>query len=263
MKIINKEIKIFLALTILALVFLFSFNIVYAYFTSYYSTSAEVDFYKLEIKLAYQDVGAPYTEIVNQKQLFPSTGFSRNKAVALKSSENSKVNISGMGFSSSEDSTSAYVRFWLEVYSVKQTEDGTILFIDSEGNYLTEDGVYTDENGVTISSENVTAGEIVDYSEYFELGYLSGSNFSYSSTVARETNVVNNKNYVTYFLKSAISGDSISSCGINSIRMTSSAPNEILDSHMIIFISMEGVQSTNKAYKSVFNDNHGYYQWEK
>jgi len=261
MKILNKETKLFISLVIITLVFLFGFNVVYAYFSSNYSARADVDFYKLEINLAYQEPGQPFQKVENQKQLFPTTGLTRNKAVGLKATADATSTINAMGFRSESESISAYVRFWIEVYMVKQLEDETIVYIDSKGNYVTESGSYVDANGNEIDPELVTAGEIVDYAEYFELGYKNGENFNYSSYVERKVNEVDSKKYITYFMKSAINAGSNVDSGINAIKMTSSAPNIILDTNVIIFINMEGVQTTNNAYKTVFDDNYGYYQW--
>ena len=44
--------------------------------------------------------------------------------------------------------------------------------------------------------------------------------------------------------------------------MMSSAPNELLDSDIVIYLTMEAVQAKNNAYKIVFDDNYGYYNWE-
>lgn len=263
MKRTTKEIKIVTALVILALVFLCSFNVVYSYFTSVSSINADLDFYTLDVRMYYEDPGIDVpTYIENQTQLYPSDLLKRGTAVNLKSSAEANTNISEIGITSSENSCASYVRFYLQVYMVKEIA-GSVYYIDSQGNYVDDNGNYVNEVGEEISSSDVTIGEIVDYAEFFDLcGLDDDGNPSDSERIEKRINAVNNKNYVSYFLIIALTGNSERDIQVNAIRMLPSAPNEILDSDIVIYLTMEAVQASNGAYKLVFNDNYGYYDWE-
>ena len=265
MKKTTKEIKLISALVILALVFLCSFNVVYSYFTSLSHINAEIDFYSLDVKMFYNDpgIGVP-TYIENQTQLYPSDLLRRGSVVNLKTSEESETFISEIGVASSDNSCAAYVRFYLQVYMVKEIA-GSVYYIDSQGNYVDDNGKYVNDAGEEISSSDITMGEIVDYAEFFYLcGLDDNGNPSASERIEKQINVVNGKNYVAYFLIAALDGDGYGNrpIGVNAIQMLASAPNEILDSDIVIYLTMEAVQASNGAYKSVFNDNYGYYDWE-
>ena len=214
--------------------------------------------------MAYKEsIESSFVEVENVKQLYPTGALKRNSAVGLKATASSATAMSEMGIISASGSASAYVRFWIEVYKVKQFTDGSIAYIDSQGNYVSETGVFLDETGSQIAdTTNITKGEVIDYSEYFELGNLTGNYFSASENVVRQVKTVNDVNYVSYFYNSAINSDDIIGLQINAIKMKSTTPSEVLDSNIIIYITMEGVQSSNNAYKTVFDDNHGYYNWE-
>jgi uncharacterized protein YqkB len=136
---------------------------------------------------------------------------------------------------------------------------GNAYYIDSLGNYVNDEGTYVDSLGNVIPTENVTKGEIVDYAEHFSMGMLLGGNM-YSEKITRQVNVVNEKNYVSYFLNTQLQVEE--DLQVNAIQLLSTAPSEMLDSDLVIFLTMEGVQATNSAYKVVFDDNYGYYNWE-
>jgi len=259
MKKITKEIKIVTTLVILMLVFLCSFNIVYSYFTSVVFTDANIDFYALNVNMFYSEDSQ--TVIENQTQLYLSGPLSRNLAISLKSTPTSKTNIESIGIKSTEDSCDAYVRLYLEVYKVKQIGEA-VYYIDSNGNYVSETGVYVNELGEEVLKQNLDIGEIIDYAEYFELGYLIGINFFESDLIFRQENEAGGKNFVTYFYTDKLESDGNQSLNISAIRMLSSAPNELLDSDIVIYLTMEAVQAKNNAYKIVFDDNYGYYNWE-
>ena len=262
MKRTTKEIKVISALVILALVFLCSFNVVYSYFTSLSYINADLDFYTLDVKMYYEDpdIGVP-TYIENQTQLYPSDLFKRGTAVNLKKSEESETLISEIGVASSETSCASYVRFYLQVYMVKEIA-GSVYYIDSQGNYVDDYGKYVNVAGEEISSSDITIGEIVDYAEFFDLCELEDGEILPNERIEKQINAVNDKNYVAYFLIAALAGDSERDIQVNAIRMLPSAPNEILDSDIVIYLTMEAVQASNGAYKIVFNDNYGYYDWE-
>lgn len=260
MKKITKEIKIVTTLVILMLVFLCSFNIVYSYFTSVVFTDANIDFYALNVNMFYSEDSQ--TVIENQTQLYPSGPLSRNLAISLKSTPTSKTNIESIGIKSTEDSCDAYVRLYLEVYKVKQISEA-VYYIDSKGNYVSETGVYVNEVGEEVLKQNIDVGEVVDYAEYFSLGYYEGKNFVEENlNVERQENEVGGKNFVTYFYTDKLESGGNRGLRINAIKMMSSAPNELLDSDIVIYLTMEAVQAKNNAYKIVFDDNYGYYNWE-
>ena len=263
MKRATKDLKIVGLLLLLTIVFLLSFNVAYSYFTTVRGVGGDLDFYNLDVKFTYTETNGSQTLTVqNQKQLFPAKEFTRNVAVGLKPSASASSPVYNLGIKSTSDSCSAYVRFYLEVYVTKSFSNGVNCYIDSNGNYISEDGKYYNEAGSEIAASEVTPGIIVDYAEYFELGRLSGNAYSYSGNITRQVKNVNGKNYVAYFYNSKINRNESRFLNINAIKMLSTAPNELLDSDVVVFISLEGVQATNGAYKSVFNDNYGYYNWE-
>ena len=263
MKRATKDLKIVGLLVLLTIVFLLSFNAVYSYFTTVRGVGGDLDFYNLDVKFTYTETNGSQTLTVqNQKQLFPSSAFSRNVAVGLKASAGASAPVYDLGIKSTSDSCGAYVRFYLEVYMTKSFSNGVNCYIDSNGNYVSEDGKYYNSVGAEIAASEVTPGDIVDYAEYFELGRLNGNAYTYNTNVTRQVKTVNDQNYVAYFYNSKLNRNESIYLRINAIKMLSTAPNELLDSDVVVFVTLEGVQATNGAYKSVFNDNYGYYNWE-
>lgn len=262
MKYINKEIKIVTLCVILTLIFLCSFNVVYSYFTAAKGIEANIQFANLNVYMQYREEhGGEYISISNKKQFYPTMPLNRDMATSLKSDPESTNEIDTIVVRSDSGAVSAYVRFYLEVYKVHQTTTGEVLYIDSKGNFVNESGTYVNSEGEEVDDSTLTKGVIVDYAEYFNIGSLSEETFTASPKLIRQENEVNGQNYVTYFLNSAL-GVGVRVLDINSIKMLASAPEELLDSSVIIFMSMESVQASNKAYLTVFDDKYGYYNWE-
>jgi hypothetical protein len=139
MKRTTKVMKIVSTLVILTVLFLLSFNLVYAYFTAMRDVSSKLSFYDLKIQLTYAETQASQANIIeNQKQLFPAKALSRNTAVGLKATEESSSVIYNLGVKSTSESCDAYVRFYLEVYMEKILVNTKYLYAEMQKSHLTK-----------------------------------------------------------------------------------------------------------------------------
>ncbi len=218
MKIKNKEIKIISLFVVLALIFLFSFNITYSYFTSTHQASGDINFSNLNVRFAYTTTASMASPIVVTESTLSvrpsdSSGtISRGTTFQLALEDG--TDLSYLAFNASSDSCSSYIRFRINAY---QVEDGNI-------------------------------DNTVNYGRYFE---ISGSGFTSSSLS------VNNVTNTIYYMTNALNANQ-TVVFATGIKLLEEAPVDLLNSQVRLYIEFEAVQSANQAYLSVFNDGWGY-----
>lgn len=156
MKNTSKQIKLLGLLVILTLIFLFAFNVTYAYFTASKRVTGNIQFSNLDIRFAYRSNNVDTIVDTDTLKIYPSdsTGvISRGGTIYLATE--SGADIQYLAFSSTSDSTPSYIRYRINAYKVI----------------------------------NETIDESVNYGQYFE---FQGGNFVTRRvlTVGNETNAI-------------------------------------------------------------------------
>lgn len=218
MKIKNKEIKIVGLLVVLALIFLFTFNVTYSYFTASHQVTGDITFSNLNVRFAYTIVSSPASPIVvNDATLSVRPSDSSGtiaRGTTFELALEDGTDLEYLAFNASSDSCSSYIRFRINAYKVV------------EGNL----------------------DNTINFGQYFE---IEGNGFTSSlQTVDGVTNTI-------YYMNNTISADQnlIFATGITLLE---NAPVELLNSQVRLYIEFEAVQSANQAYLAVFNDGWGY-----
>lgn len=223
MRKISKESKLYPILVIVALIFLLSINVAYAYFTSRSYVVGDTNFATLDVNWQYEGTAGTET-ITNGITINPIiSSINRGETVKFKIGEQS---INRLGFKLAEGSTGAYIRFWVDAYVVNGTNgDGSLnLSTMNYGNYFQ----------LRISD--------VDYPTFTENTYTSNE-VTYTNRIYYSAGEVNTN---------------IDLWCIDSIKLLEDAPIDLLSKEVSLSISFEAVQSSNEAFKSVFNDWKGY-----
>jgi len=251
MKTTTKGMKITSLLVIITLLFLFAFNVTYSYFTATANANGSINFGKLDLKFIYQSSGR--TETIESKiQIYPNSNLARDSVCGITSTA-AGASITNIGVRSVVGSCDAYIRVKFEVYICKQIS-GTVYYVDSKGNYVGDDGKYVDESGNSITVPEGNQGQVIDYAQYFLLGSVSDEVFTESTFVKSIKN-----DTVTYFYSSALSGGADIFMGVSALKMVADSPDELLGTTVCMYLSFDGVQKANEAFKYVYDDDRGYY----
>lgn len=231
MKKVSKEIKIVTKLVILALVFLSAISFVYAYFTASAIISGDLEFNQFDVSLNYTS-NSITTQIaktnagnVNTLTLYPSLN-SVARGVVFNLQTQSSVDVDLVSIKTANNSTSAYVRFWIDAFIV---DDGVV-------------------------------DTTVNYAQYFTLGYrqtVSGvTSVVVPNTVYRNVYDMGDQdgttNLVTYYIKNSLAANASADC-FDAIQFDENAPSVLLGKSIKLTLSFEAVQSTNNAYKLAFD----------
>ena len=139
----SKQIKLLGLLVILTLIFLFAFNVTYAYFTASKRVTGNIQFSNLDIRFAYRSNNVDTIVNTDTLTIYPSesTGvISRGGTIYLATE--SGADIQYLAFSSTSDSTPSYIRYRINAYKViNETIDDSVnygqYFEFQGGNFVT------------------------------------------------------------------------------------------------------------------------------
>lgn len=226
MKIQKRSGNIFVVLAVLTLLFLFTFSVTYAYFTSNKSLQGNIAFAGLDVKFAYKmQEESSWTPISDS-----TFTVKPDKRVVLRGdtfnymydSNGDEVDeqIYSLAFFASSNSCSSYVRLRVDAYIV---EEGVV-------------------------------NKTVNYGQYFKINFLAEDDFQTKTlTVGTITNNI-------YYKKSALlgSGNAVAYEFSNSMTLLENSPDELLQKSINVSMYFEAVQSTNSAFKFTYNDGWGY-----
>ena len=226
MKKVNKTSKLFVAITLFMLAFFCSFSVTYSYFTAYAENSGNVKFSNFDVRFVYFEGGEKPTGSYTQDNLYTIRLYPLGGTIALgepfmlASTADATTPISYLLIKNMISGTSAYVRFWIDAYPI----------VDDYGNVDTA----------------VNYGKFFFFEEgsFYPRG-LSSSNheeakscYFYSDKLAQSLSL---KNTLTF-----------------QDTDTEQIPTEVLGAQLKITITLQAVQTTNGAFRQVFNDNKGY-----
>lgn len=155
MKKVSKATNIVSLAVIITLIFLCAINITYAYFSATKYVAGQTAFSDFNVNFRYKNSNTYVAVEETELDIYPVNEYVEvGTAIDLKLSDNTPISL--IGFELGENSTTAYIRFWIDAY------------------------VY--ENDVQ-QTEN--------YGKYFEFVNLNASNFSTSSkTVSGQVNTI-------------------------------------------------------------------------
>lgn len=222
MKSCSKNTKLITTLIVLTLLFLCAVNITFSYFSASAKVTCSVTLPNFEFKCAYKIKNNNTTKYVDSTQLeiYPAESqIHRGSVFTVNVIDGEEsVEVDYIGCSS-RGTKKAYVRFWIDAYVVRDGELDTT----------------------------------INYGKYFLVGYQDGGNFLESQEMFEDSFSKSND---TYFMIDAVSSG-FSTC-FKYVQLSPSAPVEMLGESLRVFVTMQGVQIENEAYKSVFDDEHGY-----
>ncbi|MBQ8615091.1 MAG: hypothetical protein IJ415_00800 [Clostridia bacterium] len=241
----SKNSKLLITLVLLALAFFCSFNVTYSYFTATAKESGSLTFSDLDVRFIYMDASdstLPSGEYTQDNlytiNLYPVGGtISRGQEFQLSATENGSA-ISNLAIRNMTNSTTAYVRFWIDAYIVTSTttnEDGTINYsLDTSTNYGKYFFLVNPQEG-SIDRGSCNSGA----TEGSWCHYLMGPIYSYGKPSS------------TYTLGNTLI--------MKDISETDAVPPAVLGSQLKITISLQAVQTAHEAFKTEFDDAKGYY----
>lgn len=118
---LSKEIKILISCVAITLIFLFSYNVVYAYFSSKKSSSGEGQLGYMEVKFAYSVNNQPTIVEEDEYYIYSANTplFSRGDIVPFTNQDGEALNLM---FYSPLTSCASYVRFWVDAFILDENE---------------------------------------------------------------------------------------------------------------------------------------------
>lgn len=219
--------KILTLVIVLMTVFLCLINVTYSYFSAKDNVAGNVNLSQILLEGVYWET--EYGDTVlglggTEVPMFPATNkINRGSHFKLKKNVDDESSMGAIGYRVT--GTTVFVRFWIDAYIV-------------------------DENGV----ENKTT----NYGEYFLAGDVDGDEFV---EVYGDYTKSNDSN--TYFVNESVEGDSGDNYAFSALKLVDNAPDDMLGEKLRIYVTFDACQSSNKAFKSVFDDEHGYLEsWE-
>lgn len=224
MKKVKQEARLLISLLLLVLTFFSVLHVTYAYFTTTTSINGQITFKTLAVQFVYKDsTGAFKTKNGSTLDLFVSTGSIGRGDEFELALDEDSDAIQDLGIQNMETSTNCYVRFWFDAYIV---------------------------------DEDFEKKSNVNYGKYFTL----------TSTSVYFTNLYSSSpNSWCYYIVAALTpsvSNSYLSMG-NSIVLSEDAPVEMTGEKLKLSISFEAVQEENLAFKTVFDDDRGYFVGDK
>ena len=240
---VSRNVKLITTLILLVLAFCCSFNVTYSYFTASASKSGSLNFPDLDVRFVTTDKnndivqnGSYTQDSLYTIELYPMGGtISRGATFVLSLDEyttgGTQEEIGNIVIKNMENSTDAYVRFWVDAYIVN--DDGTLNITKNYGKYflfeMTDDSYFVRGGTGSNTTEETN-------SCYFAEPLYAGTSYDY----------INLGNTLSF---SDLTGDEI--------------PADVLGEKLKITLTLEAVQTTNNAFTSVFNDEKGYYSnWQ-
>ena len=265
MKKVSRTTKLLSWLVMLTFGFLCVFNITYSYFSTISKITGNGNMNDIDVSFIYisNSSSIPVSKSSTLQLFLESENISRGEVSALNvsaSTHSGLAPVTDIGFRIGSNSCSVYLRFWVEAYKMKQI-NGTNYYIDSKNNYVDENGNYVNADGEAIEIAEENQGDVIDYGQYFELGYLNQGNYNILNSVYKNTTTYKENQYVTYFYKNLFTASNVTTYLFNSIKWLDTTPNDLLGSSMGVFVSFEAVQQQGNAYLSAFDDYRGYYNW--
>ena len=126
----SKNSKVLITLVLLALAFFCSFHVTHSYFTATTNESGNINFADLDVRFVSDNMpnGSYTQDNLYTLNLYPVGGtIARGQEFKLTATENGAA-ISSLRIKNMANSSTAYVRFWIDAYIVTETisnEDGT------------------------------------------------------------------------------------------------------------------------------------------
>ena len=238
MKKVSKNAKLITTLALLVLAFFCSFNLTYAYFTASATLPGTLNFSDVDVRFVVLDtVDGKDTYLPTNQDSYTQDSL---YTISLYPTEDtipkgtpftfSYSNVEGaspikqLAIQNMDNSTSVYVRFWIDAY----IKDGETLKTDiNYGKYIT----------LPINDEFYTRGE----------GAYAGSNAGELAT------------WCYYLINPIIEGGDEDTVNLgNTLTIDENIPDDVLGNQLQITISLQAVQEANDAYLSAFNDARGY-----
>ena len=228
------DIKIYLALIALALIFLLGINVTFAYFSAKSELNGSSEMSNLEFVWAtatqtYEE-GKEVSITPNTTNGVISRGTTFGFYIENIESDDEVVDENNMyGLLAKPYTANSYIRVWVDAYEV----------IDSET--------------LTLGDENFGRYFQIQFTDYDPAGITR-----YESTERSDGNQTNIITYFTFEADDEYKVNNILLLFISGIKLLENAPLQILDKDIKLTLNFEAVQSENGAYLSVFNDWKGY-----
>ncbi len=234
------KMQVLITLLLLLITIVCVTNVTYSYFTSSSSTNGDLTFKNLQVVFEYKIKNvSTSTNLTNSQKLSlePVDGLiQRETAFGVKILGDTKELDLLRIYNPSE--TDCYVRFWIDAYIVN-TETVNNVEID-----------------VVDKTKN--------YGKYFHFPSVISSTSALSEIVRKDV-TEEESSPAWYFKKSSLNKDSFIDLGKTLILRDNSAddivPLSILGEKIKITVSFEAVQTTNEAFKSVFDDGNHHPGW--
>ena len=240
MKSKTKFLKTFVTLVLLMLA-VFSFvNASFSFFTSANSTQGNIKMADMSVSFRYKVSGYQAGELEKGSSItfVPTTPFiERGVAFNLKLVEgDTSRNLEHLSIIKQSGQCDAYVRFWIEAYRLKndnsldKTEDyGRFFFLTRR----------------PLGSNNFSRAESEPYCYYIEKALYDATDDPLEPT---DPHMMDLGIEMTLTDIKASNG-----------TLIEAVPIDLLGERIQITISFQAVQKANEAFKSVFNDDKGYY----
>ena len=235
------NIRVLITLFMLLITVICVTNVTYSYFTSSASTNGDITFGNLQLVFEYKikNVSTP-KQLTNSKKLSlePIDGLiQRETAFGVKIlGEADELDYLRIYNTSSTD---CYLRFWIDAYIVN-TE-------------------MVDEVEIGVVDKTI------NYGKYFHFPSVPSSTSTISEIVRKDVSK-EETSPAWYFIKSPLSQNSYVELGKTLILKDNSVddvvPLSLLGENIKITVSYEAVQTTNEAFKSVFDDGNYHPKWE-
>lgn len=239
MKAKTEKIKLITMFVLLLIAIISVTNVTYSFFSSTASSGGEMAFGTMNFKLYYNNTNNTLAN--NKLTVVPDGPISRGKSfsVYLEQDESTLVSVQEIGFINS-GTVNCYVRFWIDAF-IEGDESGT-----NYGKYFYIEAYSNDFVRKRVDADSSPAC----YYAVSQFGENEGNYF-----------YINKDGYdKQYFKMQDIPASDLDSAYKT---VTDALPLDILGEELKITISFEAVQAANEAWKSVFNDELGYYDdWE-
>lgn len=217
----QKRNSIFQLIAVLcALILLCVGNVVYAYFSSTGAVKGNGNLTDFDVRFAYLANSSVNVASSNILTVYPMASTGPiSRGDSFKISVNGATEIQSLMINISENSSSAHVRLRIDAYKY--------------------------------NSNSSTVDTSTNYGQYFDFT-------STLSNLAREIKTTTECTNAIYFVTTSLIADAVHVFA-NGMKLLTTAPVSMLNSEIKIIITFDAVQSENMAYKSVFDDEWGYY----
>lgn len=222
------RLNIFLVLINITLMFLLSFGFAMAYFTASSAVEGNLTFYNIGVNW-YTTYNSGADTKTSEEEMLRLTcdNLSRGNVVRLKFEDEDEDYIADeIGITVSDDSIGVFVRYYLLVYEIDED---------------TDDLTHNDSN----------------LEQYFTLGIFDEDTDDFVG-LGDVYYTKNRYNLVdTYFIDNAVEAGNSIFC-FNAIKLSASAPTDMLEKSYAIFVKFDAIQNVHEAYKAFGDDDRGY-----